>query len=825
MTAVRNRNVSFKLTATVGMVLLMAFFSACDVLATEGARDAIAGSREIREFEDQTLRPIENEMNDLWVNEIEPREREVEDLRHELQRLQEELLTPLWDSQNDPWAPGGEAALAQEVFDELNREHELMQRAIDLEQRELDANWQILWSGNTVDPAYQELEDLRFEKQRELDRLYRFGNRPIDDIWDQINELNSSQGFANTDSQIESELINAELRRLWDLQSELQNGANSATDDLYKRAEAAQNDLNDLHSFGWREIEDIYAEIENLGLDGVVTTTAGVTEEVATKIIDLQSLVASYEAQRDTETAPLKAQLDALDSGQTFDAAGNLIGGTVLPVEEILELKAKIESLELEAAALVDAKEIEIGEFEDEIDAKHASFNELIDSLEADFLTQSENLLLEAVEVQNQIDDLQELGGDDAIAEIAVLQPRYDALIASEQAAEDELHETVDALLVDHNAEIADLEEKRQALIDLIADGLTNDIEAQIAEYQAGLEALELGDDSTTSDESDTTDTRSDLLAAIDEIDSKWGVLIAEVNNQILILQSQTTTETSVGGGSNDARIANLKLQAAELEAELLKKIANLEAVVNELYNQANSGNGQSAELEAVNRQIEEMNSKLEEIWQQNSADGLEILIQVQALEKQVRVLENEREDEQYRLEEELWDLDDQLSRFYKDQNSDQQLKEVEYQTIADGLQQRRFELDELRWQTGIDQQDMWDELNTVQAETTDKIRQIEDEQLGALKLQIRELEDALQVYYDQQRDLENDLRTAQGLVEEKKRELEDKVFDALESAAGTVDEAGETLLTATEEVGDIPEITETPISEEIRNAAGELIN
>ena len=48
MTVVRNRNGSFKITATVGMVLLMAFFSACDVLATEGARDAIAGGREIR---------------------------------------------------------------------------------------------------------------------------------------------------------------------------------------------------------------------------------------------------------------------------------------------------------------------------------------------------------------------------------------------------------------------------------------------------------------------------------------------------------------------------------------------------------------------------------------------------------------------------------------------------------------------------------------------------------------------------------------------------------------------------------------------------------
>ena len=146
MTAIRSRNGSFKLVATMGMVLLMAFFSACDILASDEARNAIANGREIREYEDAELAPLRQEMSDLWENEIQPREEQVEDLRHELQRIEEDVLRPLWDAQNDVWAPGGEAAEAQIVFEERYRALELAQREIEIEQRELDAAWQTAWN-------------------------------------------------------------------------------------------------------------------------------------------------------------------------------------------------------------------------------------------------------------------------------------------------------------------------------------------------------------------------------------------------------------------------------------------------------------------------------------------------------------------------------------------------------------------------------------------------------------------------------------------------------------------------------------------------------
>jgi hypothetical protein len=803
MTAVRTRNGSVKVIATMGMVLMMAFFSACDILATDGARDAIANGREIREFEDQNLRPLEEKMDDLWVNEIEPRERELEDLRYQQQVIQNEVVNPLWDAQNDPWAPGGEAALLQEEFDELNRQYEVMQRQIDLEQRELDSEWQDLWGSNSIDPEYQILEDLRFEKQRELDRLYRFGNRPIDELWDQIHELNSSQSFANTDSQIESELINAELRRLYDLQSDVHNSSNSEVDALYERANNVQNELNNLYNFGWNPINEIYSEIERLQSDLSPSTAGTSTESIEAQIADLEAVRTSYIASRDAEVAAWQATLDAIGTDSTVDAAGNVV--TTDNSERIAVLQGLIAALEADAAEIVTAKNAEKDHLAQQIEDKKAAYDQLIADAEAAFTVASDALLADAAVIDAEIDALEAVGGDDANAQIAILQPQYDALIAAEQAEEDELHVLVAGYEAEREAGVDELQVLKDAVEAEILAGLTTDIDAEIAGYQTELDSL-LSSSTTTTTTTSGTQSAEDVQASIDSAEAYWNGLIDEITNKILTLKNElligsTTNET-------DSRIHNLKLQAEEMERELNAKIANLEAVVNELYNQANNYNsGQSPEALEIQRQIDELNSKLEAIWQEDSASGLVTLLQVQALEKQVRVLEEEREAEQYRLEEELWDLDDQLSLFYKDQNSDYQAKEAEFQARADALQQRRNALDEMRWALGDEQQAAWDAFEVKRREAEAEIRRIEEEEFGVIYGKIRELENELQVFYAERRDLENEIRAAQRLVEEKKRELEDKVFDALESAAGTVDEAGGAVLTATEESG--PEIDE----------------
>jgi chromosome segregation ATPase len=327
--------------------------------------------------------------------------------------------------------------------------------------------------------------------------------------------------------------------------------------------------------------------------------------------------------------------------------------------------------------------------------------------------------------------------------------------------------------------------------------------------YQTELNSLLA--DTTVVETTSSTQAAADIQASIEATELHWNTRIDEIAIKIAILQNELIVGSSADD-SVDSRINSLRLQAAEMEKELNAKIANLETTVNELYNQANNSNGSdSGQAAEIQRQIDALNDQLEDIWTKQSSNGLEILIQVQALEKQVRVLEEEREEEQYRLEEELWDLDSLLQDFYNGQNSDYKVKELEYQAIADGLNLRRLEVDELRWTIGIEQQDAWDELNASQNEAGEQIKLIEQEQLGAIKSQIREIEDSLQGFYDQRRDLENDLREAQRLVDQKQRELEDKVFDALESAAGTVDEAGNTVLTATEESG--TEIAEDGVS------------
>ena len=819
MSAVRTSNGSFKIVATIGMVLLMAFFSACDVLATEGARDAIANGREIREFEDENLRPLEQEMNDLWVTEIEPRERELEDLRYELQVMQDELLSPLWDAQNDQWGPDGEGTLLQQKFDALNREYELMQRAIDIEQRELDADWQVLWGSNTVDPEYQALEDLRFEKQRELDRMYRFGNRPIDDLWDEINELNASQGFSNTDSQIEAELINVELRRLWDLQNELQNGANDDVNSLYEQAANAQQELDNLYRFGWDPINLIYSEIEqleveqnNFGFDaaGNPIGTSGTGGGSSAELAELESILAGYIANRDGELAAWEATLAELES-EAESVEIETTGASPELLAQIAEYEEIIAGLEVFIAELIESREAHKAELEVLIEEKNALYDQLIDDEIAAFLVVSSELLgqVEAIEVQ-----IAELTEADPVAnadQIAVLEAQKAVLVGQEEAAEAALHVSKDQLEADREFGIADLE-SQIAAVQIELDGeLTAPAEGEKADYEAQLVLLKIEAEQSeiaTTSIDDNSEAIAEVLASIAATKDHWNPRIDEIAAKIATFNNEATVQ-----GVDDAlesRISNLRLQAAEMENNLNASISKLENLINDLYNQANDLNsGDSGEMAEIQRQIDELNRKLEGIWQQNSSNGLEVLLQTQTLEKQVRVLEEEREDEQYRLEEELWDLDDQLSRFYKGQNSEYQLKEIAFQAVSDDLQQRRFELDELRWQAGIDQQDAWDALNDKQNDAGEQIKVIEKEQLGAINDKIRAIEDELQVFYDQRRDIENAIRVAQDLVEQKKRELEDKVFDALESAAGTVDEAGDTVVTATEETGSATGIDE----------------
>ncbi len=786
MTAKRSHSGSFKIVATLGMVLLMAFFSACEVLATQGARDAIANGREIREFENEELAPLKQQMTDLWENEIQPRETQVQDLHFELQRLEEDLLRPLRDAQNDVWGPGGEASEAQLVFEERYRVLELAQRDIEIEQRELDIAWQTVWNGSTVDPEYQALEDLRYEKQRELDHLYRFGYRPIDDIWDEINELNATQGSVSPDVQEEVDRINRELQRLWDLISVMQYDGDDESNRLNDQAQAAQDQLNDLYNNGWVPINEIYFEIERLEAE-LASSSSSDVDSINAQIVELESLKASYVTSRDAEVAVLKEQLAAIEADSTST-------GPADSTARIAELEQLVADLYVKSAGLVASKNAEIDALTVQIVEKKTSYDQLIADATTDFQAVSVIRLADAAAIGVQIADLTAVGGDDAAVLIAILQPQYDVLIAQEQAEETALGVSVAQFESDRDAGVAELQVSIDSIQALIADGLTTTIDAQIAEYNAELKILRASSEGTVVTVSNT-ESEADILENIEATRSYWNGLIDEVVNKIQILETEL-----LAGSPNDGietRIHSLRLQATELENSMNAEIARLEAVVNELNRQANDGDyGTSGQMAEIQAQIDALNAELEAIRQNGSTGGVDVRQRVQELERQARVLEEELEQNTRRLEEELWDLDEQLSLFHNDQETVNRARQAEFEALSVALQQRRFELEEQRWAIDEEQRAVFDAIEASQAEAVAAIRVIEDEQISVLRDQIRVLEVELRGFHDQQRVIESAMRDAEALVDEKKRELENKVLEALEDAAGVAGgtvEAGET--------------------------------
>jgi len=230
--------------------------------------------------------------------------------------------------------------------------------------------------------------------------------------------------------------------------------------------------------------------------------------------------------------------------------------------------------------------------------------------------------------------------------------------------------------------------------------------------------------------------TTGDLAAQIAEVEAYWTGLIDQATKAILEYKSQIGTTSE-----NDARIQNLKLQARELEDALNTEIAQLENTINELYRQANNGSaGDTSPIEDIQRQIDALHDRLTEIWQADPTKSLQNLRLVQELEKKARDMQEELEQTTYRLEEELWDLDDKINVYWKVQTDQQQDREAELR----------------REQNLID-----DRFDAIQA--------VEQEELGSLKEQINALEEELRTFRDQQRELDAQLREGQILVEEKR--------------------------------------------------------
>jgi hypothetical protein len=706
-------------------------------------------------------------------------------------------MRPLWEKQDDMWGPGGAASEVQIAFDERYRELDLLQRAIEVEQRELEVAWQTVWdNGGTGDAEFQALEDLRYEKQRELDRIYRFGYRPVEDIWDEINELNSTQGWANTDSQIESEQINIELRRLWDLQMEIQNAENEVANQINNEIAVYNDQLNNLNNFGWDPIYELHSEIDRLEGELVSSIASSNSDGISAQIADLKNLRDSYVINRDAEIAAYKATLAALDDGTT-EAAPAPVATSVEPSdssERIAVLTQLIAGLQIEAAALTGSKNAEIDALNVQVADKTASYDALIATARSDSQTLSDSLSTQIADLSTQITDLTTADAEANADQIADLQAQHDAALAQQQAESGALESLIAGYEADRDAENAELQLSITAIQASISSELTASIDAQIAEHNAELASLQ----AVSTDIVDipvvtvsNTQSADDILASIESSENYWNGLIADIEFEINDLQSQSSESSSATDNTN-SRIDSLRLQVAEQEQALYDESSRLEALINDAYQQSNNstGNG-SGQLVEVQRQIDDYNAKLEAIWQQDSSDGLNVLKRVQELEKQARVLEDDNKQVTDLLEEELWDLDDKLSLFHKDQNSGSSARQIELEAEATALQQRRFDIEEQRWAIEQEQQLAFKTIETEVRESEAEMKQIEKETFGVIREQMRELALELRVFRAQERDIEKAMREAGKIIDTKKRELEDEILDALEQAAGVADDLG----------------------------------
>jgi hypothetical protein len=281
-----------------------------------------------------------------------------------------------------------------------------------------------------------------------------------------------------------------------------------------------------------------------------------------------------------------------------------------------------------------------------------------------------------------QIDELDAEADADQIAEI---QLQKDALLAQELAEQSATNETISQYESERDSGIAEI----QASIDSVQAAIDADptvaIYADIANYNAELSSLQTPVVVETIVAVSNTQASADVQAEIDSVEAYWSSIIGDITNQIGVLENELLIGTS--SDAADTRIHSLKLQVAEEDLAWNNKLTELDNRVQELFRQmdaANSGNsGQIVEIEV---QIEEMNAKLEGIWSNESTNGLDHLQVVQELEKEARMLEEEHEQTRRRLEEELWDLEDRMNLFYKDQKSGTSNKTAEFETQSAAL-------------------------------------------------------------------------------------------------------------------------------------------
>ncbi len=798
----------------VGVLAVAA--TACQGVGLTEARQAVDNQRAINEIEERELLPIQDELDALYEDEIIPRERELEDLWDQVQDFENGGFKNSFGDFQDPWSPGGEAYALQQEFDAKYAEIDRQYRELDVEARRIQIDMQWTDTAAGIDPAIAALEDERFALQRQLDRLHQFGRRPIEDLYQQMNELNASNGWSQSDIYSAEELN----RQIADLQNQIAHAhATGAQSDGSNRDELSkiENELNLVRSEGSFPIQERYNRIAELEqqLAGAVNVTAagGDFNADGTVKSDDSTEIRLLEEQMFSATEFLRQELERLnaDLDTNSDTAQ-------------AEINALLEQVEITTVDPIDtvALQAEIDELQQQIIENESSAAPLI----ADYDTQIADLQAQIGEIY-QLTDTETAGMQAAVdalqEQINALDTTADNYTDTKSGLEGEiatLQSSMASAIATESADVAALEAlisahtDGRATVQAHADSETAGFQAHIAELQALIDAANSDAGTSTAASQEILDqitaieqnrdtAASTILAEIDSVIGQITEIEADYLAQIAELQQSDGTTNPAGATTTvpDAtadlqiEIQLLRDQAFQLEQDLDEKVRVLEERRNELHSSLDSTAAGRNEIVAdLELKLVHLHDELNELQNSGFDASRNHDILMEELQSKAVQLEKQLSLDIRGLEDEIWELDGQVNEAYRSGNkqvsdphaaANEQLKEIEL---------KRFELETLRWDLDDEQQNAFDQFNDVGFDQQAEMDALREEKLAPTQTRIDELEDELRELRIAQREIEDRLRNAEKLVEEQRRELENQTLDLIDEAVTGLEENGDGL-------------------------------
>lgn len=791
----------------IGILAIAA--TACQGVGLTEARQAVDNQRAINEIEERELLPIERELESLYENQILPRERELEDLWNQVQDLENGQFKNDFNGFQDPWAPGGAASLLQQEFNEKYAEIDRLYRELDSESRKIQIEQQFSDNSFGIDPAVAAVEDERFALQRELDRLHQFGRRPIEDLYLQMNELNASNGWSQTDVYAAEDLN----RQIADIQNEIAHAQSTGgffNDQNQQELFDLDNELNFLRTEGFFPVQELYNRIAELEQQVVFPTGATVDAAgvvVVTSDADIAAEIERLKAEMNDAVAPLWLQIEELSAAieATEESAQAqidvLIADAVTTVEPVdtSAMQAEIDSLNQQitdqqsaVAATIAALEVQIADLDAQVgvifqatDTGNAELQAQIDALQA----QIDALDSTAVDYAEVLADLE--------GQIEVLQASIDQAFASETTS-----------VADLQAQIAALEAQKDSAEDSAEDVIA-DLQSQIAAKQTEIDDANSTASTSTGISQEIADQieliENDRDSAIDliEIDIEAveqqvadieGVYLPQIAELEAATGSVSTTVTEVGPTAVDLEIQALQNQVALLENELNEKIRVLEERRNKIQSALADTAASGADIAALEAKLVLLHDELNALQNSGFDASRNYNILMEELQNKAVSLEKQLSLDIRTLEDKIWEFDGRINEMYRSSNGSTFDPHAKFSARLKEIELQRFELEQRRWDLDDEQQAAFNQFNNVGSEQQAEADALRAEVLDPLYDRINVLEEELRELRLTQREIEDRRREAQKLVDEQIRELELQTLELIDDAVTAAEEGAESL-------------------------------